>query len=527
MDIIAKFTELYLYQPIHTDNMVDFMNTIDYYKLDYTNEINVFILYYRIELFTAFIRDFNDFDGLLDILLSKSLILYNKIISNIAVEGSKYYNDIILSLVPNTKYEKIVYYLTLIYNESTLYIDDVIKNNCLQMCDNEIILIKYVQDKTNKISLHKRELEPTNLPQMTNLILYYFSTFNYIKAKECIDIIKYSKISKDYINCLEYTFEILTNENEVYNMDKLIEHYTNISINNTKYTSVLLGYKLLLLNKLTFIFIRNNNTKNINDFKEYYDKNIVLFENCKNLLYYSIIASYFGKLLKHETNVSIKLQYCKNIINSLEQYIYLRKNFNHIIDLMRMYNLMKSQDKSYQIKLNELYESNKDFILKNKESNLFIVFVNLISQVLIDSHQIKLLKELRTSIVYDENNSSNLIKKEFSLHKKIIQNFNNTDYIIKTIGFNIVDSCDVSCDNPKCMRNEDDKIVCPICYDTIEDNKITMIECLKCNKYIGHYMCVQKYIKTKITEHKQEIHCISCREPYVIDRTLIMNGMEK
>ena len=49
-NLMEEFSKLYTNENIHTDELFDFVNEIDFEKLDYTQESNVFLLFYKISI---------------------------------------------------------------------------------------------------------------------------------------------------------------------------------------------------------------------------------------------------------------------------------------------------------------------------------------------------------------------------------------------------------------------------------------------------------------------------------------------
>lgn len=76
------------------------------------------------------------------------------------------------------------------------------------------------------------------------------------------------------------------------------------------------------------------------------------------------------------------------------------------------------------------------------------------------------------------------------------------------LNYNIIENYDLVSDT-KCLRDTDNKIICPICLENVEQDKITLIECNKCNKYVGHMLYVYNFI---ISNKGKNIKCVYCRQ---------------
>lgn len=91
--------------------------------------------------------------------------------------------------------------------------------------------------------------------------------------------------------------------------------------------------------------------------------------------------------------------------------------------------------------------------------------------------------------------------------KKIITNKIMTikSYNLKIIN-NIIDK--------KGLYDENNEIVCSICYDEVNNNDISLVECNNCNKYIGHILCIYKWIEQQKLLNKNP-SCHICSKSFI------------
>lgn len=100
--------------------------------------------------------------------------------------------------------------------------------------------------------------------------------------------------------------------------------------------------------------------------------------------------------------------------------------------------------------------------------------------------------------------------KVFDAVKDVIERIKYSYDILSHYGFNIIEDYDYKSDI-NCLKDEEDKIICPICYDEIDQEKITVVQCVSCKKYIGHIACIVKLI---ISARNDNVLCPMCRYHY-------------
>ena len=77
--------------------------------------------------------------------------------------------------------------------------------------------------------------------------------------------------------------------------------------------------------------------------------------------------------------------------------------------------------------------------------------------------------------------------------KYLINECVRCDTDLKMNGFSMCNNFDDH-KNDNFLMDENDDIICCICYDKINLSKSTLVKCDGCNKYIGHVLCLISYI---------------------------------
>jgi hypothetical protein len=234
--------------------------------------------------------------------------------------------------------------------------------------------------------------------------------------------------------------------------------------------------------------------------------------------YYGIILRSSSSLLslltgKAKEDILEKiLNYSKKIAEIIEKKDGIsngRVSQNNLIDLFQVYNVLTSKDKSYNEKICKLYEVNKNFIHEKINIKMLPPIVNSIFSSLIQTHNVKTLKELYERIM--SLDGDNPFKAERGYLEKKMNQVIEMEKVVKNFALNIVEKYEER--DEKGFRDDTDKLVCVICYDNIDKEKITLIECPHCHKYIGHFFCITKYLSSKIKEGG-EINCVMCRAEF-------------
>ena len=65
---------------------------------------------------------------------------------------------------------------------------------------------------------------------------------------------------------------------------------------------------------------------------------------------------------------------------------------------------------------------------------------------------------------------------------------------IKHKGFSLIE--DYSLEDPLGCFDSDEVLICSICLDEITNPKATLVLCPHCKEYVGHMLCVSKWLKT-------------------------------
>ena len=73
-------------------------------------------------------------------------------------------------------------------------------------------------------------------------------------------------------------------------------------------------------------------------------------------------------------------------------------------------------------------------------------------------------------------------------------------------------------DQTKSLYDQNNQINCIICMDELKIDH-SIVECLQCNKYIGHQQCIQKWIDIQQSKY-DKVKCPHCRSSEVVKATL-------
>jgi hypothetical protein len=85
------------------------------------------------------------------------------------------------------------------------------------------------------------------------------------------------------------------------------------------------------------------------------------------------------------------------------------------------------------------------------------------------------------------------------------------DFILG-IGMKIIEVKNLD-SHPKLFKDPENKPMCLFCHENLILPGVLMIECKKCEKYIGHFTCVYDHL-FYLTSTNQKPMCVSCRHQY-------------
>lgn len=175
------------------------------------------------------------------------------------------------------------------------------------------------------------------------------------------------------------------------------------------------------------------------------------------------------------------------------------------------------------LKITDFYFRYKDFFHYRLENNNLLIRMYCVVVIsFIKTNQVQTINELEQFLNFSEimknvvNNE--YYKQEIKLYHDIKQSITALErrkILIESIGFKIIENYDYKLDENG-LKDGDDKIVCPVCYDAIERDKITVIQCISCKKYIGHIYCISEHILQNIKKNKRTVDCVNCRHKYNI-----------
>jgi hypothetical protein len=511
-------TFIKLYIDNNTENLFEFLNSIDYNKLDYDIEINIFILYTFIKI--KYIYHLFNNDDLLTIIKNHSEILYNELIKHISAHDIQYYNDKIILLESKYKFEKLI--IICIHNlkiikkcisieEKNIAIQNM-RNKCLLIIDNDILYNKWLEIYCELFNTnYKFELQHMDIRQKLIYIDRFCNTNNYNETKQILENIKNIDILINYINFNKIICDISTIKDIYIEPLLIIELLEKIyNFNNTNIHDIKLGLKMIILMRLSNLLIKFNKNIYFEKYKEvfqkYYDDNIIMFdENIHPKINTMVNRNYFGYIINYSKNNEEIIKYSKKLVNIIETSLDKQINLNDILDIIILLYRLNDNDKIIEIYDKYKLIISNAFINGNKNiiESLYSIIVFIFK-----SNNIQLIKNMKSDIEKISLVHNDIKLKCFDLIKKI----EFYEKIVNDLDFIITNIKDITTDS-KGLRNDKDEIICTICLDSIKFNKTAVIECKFCHKYIGHYLCICEYIIDK-KNNKQQIECPTCREKY-------------
>lgn len=538
MSIEESFIKFFLNND--TDSIMELLKDIDFSTLDYSLEFNQIIIYTYI-LNNIYYKYDKKICVYLNIVKGFSDILYYSLLKLISVKNNKYYNDIIISLKPKTKLG--IYFHKYLNNIKDIDKSDItFRYEKLQKIKKEM-QNEFSESKFNKIYFHKVDYlicklnnnfkdNPKDFQQDKLKVMRYLSWYkiqkNFEKLYLICDILMTSKfINKTFIKTFDIYFA-LTENNEYYiepsYIIKTSEEFYNFNTSHnipeiklgSKYNClVTISYYLLLCSSKKFEC--KHKDKYIEAFKKYINDNINDEEldddsdDILNTIYHNYYSCLSTKVITPDETK--RKEYEQKLLNILEKKFNKNKDPSTGLD----YIAVLFNKREYQ-KIINFYNQYKDFLHNTlKKSNLMIIFYSCIGTAFIKTNQVQTINELNELLNF--NDIKNIVDnkyyeneiKYYILIQKYIVILEKYRKLILNIGFNIIENYDYKQD-ANGLKDEDDKMICPICYDTIEQDKITVIQCVKCNRYIGHILCLGEYINQQVIKGK--VKCIICRHEY-------------
>ena len=357
----------------------------------------------------------------------------------------------------------------------------------------------FIKDNTYTNILNKiKTLEYTEKIKYIDIYIKYPSVYELLNFKIKIDnsykddhyqfIITYPEtkiITKKLKNIYIYKYcNILKNENNINDLDimnKIIINKKNIKINpELILTYYLIKYKC---NEYDLGLLLNIPKYHLNLILDY--KFIILINSTH-------IKKY---------NINIFYDYYKKIINETENILELTKiNTNmkrvYYSSMLNNYNIL------YELNLNEF-----------KNYNNINAFVDLMTILYHQKKYEELIRLINNnlSIIKIINNITPLSKRIIFIIIDIIILYGNIKLseILNELFFNDIQLYNTNINKNKIilqkplsitskLLDSNDNAICIICLDDLIDTNIDnnyCYLCLKCNKYIGHKVCIEDYLK--------------------------------
>lgn len=512
-----KFCNLFFDKSVSSDKLLYFLRSINYNKLDYTNYFNVILLYYSIVYEMGYYY-FKNIDDKLEMLYNFSPILYYDLMKNWDSKDIDFYEDKILKIETSNNFENF-HKLLIVYKKtkSSNYSDNVasdnidklndeFKENVYKIAENEPIIIYKLEEEIKESK--KLILNVKDALSIIKCIFNSIDEYNYIKASCYLNFLKNTRVSESLIKLISIQLKICLDRKAVdrHDLEIFVSELKLTFYSDTKISTISKGLKMKAINIFLNSFLKVNNENlllYILYIQRYYEENKDNIDD--NVKGDYILKKYDSIISKISNNYieNFNIENFENIQNN--QYI----SYN-LVDIFYIYYNRSFKDKSYGEKIYELYQNNKEFIFNKLYKYLIHYLINVVSKSLIITHNIQTLKEFYKEVSRIVLPYTPFITELENL-KIIINSLEVSESFMKNINLKIVENYDYL--DEKGCKDQTNTLICPICYDNIDNNKITLIECNSCHKYIGHFFCVSNYINNKVND--DNITCPMCRSLFI------------
>lgn len=392
------------------------------------------------------------------------------------------------------------------------------KNNNIFSLDNNL----YADIKNNRF-INNKLLQDYKINTKINGFIINNSSYlkNLIIILNCIKNTKSPNVGENGIylktNCvLVFTtrlkIDLFTNILKSINTNVKYLEINNIKNNNIKYKDILeceyLFFNINLLSTyLKYIDLKFNYNNNLKNTIENYTIEQTLSENLlnnelKNIFVYewnNIIIDNFSKINKND------IHYLKYLKKKNYNYINYENEIDDVILKNMSVFIIDNDDLNKYYYHNFKYFIKYELIIFHKEKN-----INDNSKI------INLPNNEETDIIsklsYSKNNEIELAKLFLNSKSKFIHkdNENNIKNLIKK------NKIDNNFTNELMNNNKNNKLLCCICMDRIDQSKLCVLDC-------GHYFCKNCILMHKINEemNNYENKCPICRYNYNIIYNII------
>lgn len=345
-------------------------------------------------------------------------------------------------------------------------------------------------DKITLIKSYSNQFSDDNILKKFNVNM---NLCNYISAKEdlCNIFENVSRANVDYMRFQNMLIDTIINRLPVSS-----EFSTRLLDRLDAWLDVLKDYKQFdLPRQIKKVHILNSLAIRIKDFDN--DNSKTIIQEADSICQLLPSSTLLDKLKRRtKQNVMVVFKKHDELLLFLEENNIENPSPRSILDMLIMY----SNKKNYE-KFIYYYDKYSDLLAHTmKHSPYYIRLIIIRIKYLIETHQIQTIKQLtrELEITVDTKLEQNCIDQL----EKIKQNINLLTQFVLLNGFNIVDDYDIKGDT-KGLKNQDDVLMCPICWLEVKSESITLIECNSCNKYVGHFLCVSKWL----TKNKRCPYC--------------------
>jgi hypothetical protein len=238
---------------------------------------------------------------------------------------------------------------------------------------------------------------------------------------------------------------------------------------------------------------------------------LVFFFIIKKFYY---IAKYFD-----ESKIDLKCMHllkcneCLHEILSLSFDIFILEKSILIHDKFKQYH-----------KIIDLFLKYKSTIIDETKNAFVPKLYALLLNAMLVTHNVHLMTDIinvvkemgvrKIPVSYSQKDRDNIVKEMTENYKtinSILKNVKRSRDLILGIGMKIIEVDNFN-SHPKLFKDFENKSSCLFCHQNLVRG-MTMIECVNCEKYIGHLTCVDNYL-LYLTSLNEKPMCVSCRHKY-------------
>lgn len=361
-------------------------------------------------------------------------------------------------------------YIDIKYDETHLFLDKFV-STCEEFGYEECRIFKYIKKFTD---LETGTQKKYNYSKKLDII------YSVIPNEEHLELIEDSVFKKHYEKQMQHIVKLIYNLYKRNNVD--IEDFiqtvhlcssinSKISIIDIEpYILSMYANAIRLLNR----FVGGNQTNSVHLAKKLIDRFIEIYpaENLDDISYNYL--SFVGDNMA--------------LCDLMEKNIICKKNLS--VDNMIKYMILLCKLERYD-RYEEMFEKYDKYVTSAKNR------IGLSGYNLARMRYFLITNQITSIFDIDINDNKSAVL-DYSKSMAITKNkINILLSFIKSKGFKISEQYRL--DDSACCFDDENSTICSICSEYIENTKVTMVECRSCKKYVGHVVCLGKWLKINPT----------------------------